>query len=349
MILRSGARLSAVQIACQTYGHLSQARDNAIVVLHGLTADQHAAGPVRDETGKSGWWDAAIGPGKAIDTDRFFVIVPNVIGGSGGSTGPGSDNPATGRPYGLDFPVVTVADMAQAHLALLDHFGIDRLHGTVGGCLGGFQVMEILAAAPKRAGKAVIISATARTSAHNTALWAVLRAAIRSDPNWRGGDYYGGAAPSDGLGLLAMTGALFWMSREGLEQRFGVVTLTQEPRYTLEPDFAVEAFLNTVKANAGMGRLDANSLIYLTRAIDYFDLARDAGSLAQALQGVCDPVLLVSYASDWRYPAAEMAEIAEALPAGTTCDHVELDSPMGHGAFLYQFESLEPVLRRFLG
>ncbi len=339
--LQSGERLAELEIACETYGRLSPARDNAILVLHGLTADQHAAGG-------SGWWDVAIGPGKAIDTDKYYVVSPNVIGGARGSTGPGSPDPANGKPFGLRFPVVTVGDMARAHLALLDRFGIERLHMAVGGCLGGFQVLELLTAAPERVGKAAILSATARTSAHNTALWAVLRAGLKSDPNWNGGDYYEGPAPKDGLGLLAMTGALFWMSRDTLQQRFGIRTSKDAPRYTLEPDFAVEEFFDTVRANAPKGRLDANSLIYLTRAIDYFDLARDHGSLEAALAGVRCPVLLVSYALDWRYPSDEIALIGDALPADVECDHVVLDSTMGHGAFLYEFESLRPVLSRFV-
>ncbi|SHM32620.1 homoserine O-acetyltransferase MetX [Roseibium suaedae] len=346
--LQSGAVLPEVQIACQSYGHLNEARDNAVLVLHGLTSDQHAAGASSGPAGKPGWWDVAIGPGKAIDTDRYFVIVPNVLGGACGTTSPASRNPSTGRPYGLRFPVITLADMARAHAVLLDALGIAKLHATIGGCLGGFQVLEMLASCPARTGKSVIISATARTSAHNTALWAVLRAALMSDPNWRGGDYYDGPSPSDGLGLLAMTGALFWMSRETLENKFGVAPMSGVPRYTMEPDFAVEQFLNSVKGNASKGRLDANSLIYLTRAIDYFDLARDAGTLEQALKGVQDPVLLVSYASDWRYPVEEMDRIAQALPTGVLHRHLTLDSAMGHGAFLYEFESLSPALSEFL-
>ncbi|MBD8891266.1 homoserine O-acetyltransferase MetX [Roseibium litorale] len=346
--LQSGAVLPDVQIACQSYGHLNEAQDNAVLVLHGLTSDQHAAGASSGPARKPGWWNAAIGPGKAIDTDRYFVIVPNVLGGAGGTTSPAAQNPSTGRPYGLSFPVITLADMAKMHAALLDALGIEQLHATIGGCLGGFQVLEMLAACPARTGKSVIISATARTSAHNTALWAVLRAALMSDPNWRGGDYYNGPGPSAGLGLLAMTGALFWMSRETLERRFGIAPVSGVPRYTMEPDFAVEQFLNSVKENASKGRLDANSLIYLTRAIDYFDLARDAGSLQLALKGVQNPVLLVSYASDWRYPVEEMAEIAKALPENVPHQHLTLESTMGHGAFLYEFESLRPALSEFL-
>lgn len=339
-------RTLPVEVVFETYGDLSPARDNAVLVLHGLTADHHAAGAPRAEGGKSGWWDAAIGPGKALDTDRLCVICPNVVGGAA-STGPSSIDPATGRPYGLTFPVVTVADMVAAQIKLADALGIGRFHTVIGGCLGGFQVLEWLARAPERVDRAVVISATAKTSAHNTALWAVLRAAILSDPAFNDGQY-GNSQPAAGLGLLAMTGALFWMSRETLESRFGTRTVDgKAPRYTLEPDFAIEALLNRVRENAAQGHLDANSLIYLTRAIDYFDMARDHGSLETAFRDVTSPLLLVSYASDWRYPTEEMAEIAAAMPDGTV-QHEVLESPLGHGAFIYEFQTLAPLLTTFM-
>ena len=291
----------------------------------------------------------AIGPGAPLDTDRFFILCPNVLGGSGGSTGPRSLDPATGRPYGLRFPVVTVADMVAAQIGLMDALGIARIHAVVGGCLGGFQTLEWMIQAPDRIGRAVVISATPRTSAHSTALFSVLRAALMSDPAWNGGDYYEGPPPDAGLGLLGITGALFWMSRETLQRKFGCATIDDRPvRYTLEPDFAVEGFLDTVRLNATRGNLDANSLIYLTRAVDYFDVARDHGSVAAALAGQTAPVLLVSYGTDWRYPPDEVDAIRLALPARVQAHHAVLDSPVGHGAFLYDFANLAPILRDFL-
>jgi homoserine O-acetyltransferase len=348
--LVSGPVLEDVEIAYETYGTLSRERDNAILLLHGLTADQHASGPPWHGGAKAGWWNQAVGPGLAIDTDRFFVICPNVLGSFGGSTGPMSLDPATGRPYGMRFPVVTIADMVAAQRSLLDALGIARLHAIVGGCMGGFQALEWMSRFPGRVGSTVLISATARTNTHNTALWSVLRAAIMSDPAWNGGDYYDGPAPDAGLGLLAMTGALFWMSRDALQDKFGLRTIENRPlRYTLEPEFAIEDFLARVRRNAAAGNLDANALIYLTRAIDYFDLSREAGSVAAALAGYASPLLLISYATDWRYPPQEMEEIRAALvPRGIPVRHVTLDSPIGHGAFLYDFKSLEPVLADFL-
>lgn len=346
LALQSGAVLDGVEISFETYGTLSPERDNAVLLLHSLTADEHAAGPAGAGHLKPGWWNAAIGPGLALDTDRYFVIAAGALGGRR-STGPGSVDPATGRPYGLAFPVVTVADMVRADLALLDGLGIGRLHAVVGGCLGGFAALAFMALAPERAGRAVVIGATARTSAHNIALFNVLRAAVMADPAFRGGDY-GSEPPAVGLGLLAKVGALFWMSRETWQSRFGTASLGERPRYTLEPDFAAEDLLERVGSGATGGVLDPNAFIYLTRAMDYFDLARDHGSLQAAFADWHAPLLLVSYTSDWRYPPVEMAEIAAALPQDAPCRHLVLDSALGHGAFLYEFGTLAPELAAFL-
>ncbi|MCB8822130.1 homoserine O-acetyltransferase MetX [Microvirga rosea] len=348
--LTSGNVLPQVDLAFETYGTLSPDRDNAVLLLHGLTADQHAAGPPWHQGGRAGWWSQAIGPGLAIDTDRFFVICPNVIGSFGGSTGPMSPDPTTGRPYGMRFPVITIADMVAAQRQLLNQIGITRLYAVIGGCMGGFQALEWMSKYPDQVESSVLISATARTSTHNTALWSVLRAALTSDPAWNRGDYYDGPPPNAGLGLLAMTGALFWMSRDTLQSKFGLRTIEDRPlRYTLEPEFAIEEFLARVHHNASAGNLDANALIYLTRAIDYFDLSREYGSVAAALGRFTSPLLLVSYSADWRYPPQEMDEIRVALaPRAVPVRHEVLNSAIGHGAFLYDFASLEPLLADFL-
>ncbi|HEX2526087.1 MAG TPA: homoserine O-acetyltransferase [Geminicoccus sp.] len=346
--LTGGGRLVDLQVAYESYGTLAPARDNVVLVLHGLTADQHAAGPPWMEGGKAGWWDVVIGPGKPLDTDRFFVICPNVLGGSGGTTGPASTD-ATGQPYGSRFPVVTIADMVELQRVFLDELGIERVHAAVGGCMGGFQVMEWLARHPQRIGRAVLISATPSTTTHNLALWSVLRTVLQSDPAFRNGDYYDGPAPDTGVGLLAMVGALFWMSRETLQRRFGLRTADgTPPRYTIEPDFAIEHFLHGIRQSAA-GRLDANSFIHLTRAIDYFDLSRDHGSIEQAFARATAPALLVSYRSDWRYPPEDIELLHIAMSrAGLPSRHVVLDSPVGHGAFLYDFASLAPILAEFV-
>ena len=349
LTLAGGGTLPEVSVAFETYGTLNAARDNAVLVLHGLTSDQHAAGPAWHDGGKPGWWDRAIGPGRAIDTDRFYVISVNALGGAGGGTGPGSIEPGTGRRYAMRFPVITIADMVQQQHRLMDALGIGRLHATLGGCMGGFQVLEWLCLAPERAGRAVIISATPRVSTHTIALWSVLRAALMSDPAWNGGEYYDGPAPDNGIGLLAAIGALFWMDRYTLAAKFGLRTVAGAPaRPTLAPQFAVEKFLQDVRTSAA-GKLDPNTMIYLTRAMDLFDLTRDRPALADQFARVRDPVLLVSYKHDWRYPPAEMAELEDAFrAAGVVCQHATLPDPAGHGAFLFAFDSLAPILSAFM-
>lgn len=348
LTLDSGAVLPRVDVAYETYGKLNAAADNAILVLHGLTGTQHAMG-LSPETGRPGWWDSAIGPGKAIDTDRYFVVSPNALGSYGGSTSAASPDPETNLPYGSRFPIVTIGDSVESQALLADKLGIARFHSVLGGCFGGFQAMEWMARYPDRVDSSVVISATPRTSAHNTALWSVLRAAIRSDPNWNGGNYYTGNAPDAGLGLAAMFGALFWMSREVFESKFGLRRIEgDEPLFGFEPEYAVEEFLEGVSRNAA-GRIDANALFYLTRAIDYFDMGRGHADLAAAFARYTSPSLLISYTGDWRYPAADMEEIAMALRQNNTpCRHDTLDSPAGHGGFLYDSERLRPVLQKFL-
>lgn len=346
--LACGKTFTEFDVAYETYGTLNPQRDNAILVLHGLTGTQHAAGPA-DSGDRPGWWDAAIGPGKAFDTDRYFVVSPNALGSYGGSTSAASRNPESNRAYGSEFPIVTIGDSVESQALLADKLGISSFHAIAGGCFGGFQAMEWMARHPDRIGRSIIISATPRTSAHNTALWSVLRAAIRSDANWNGGDYYEGPAPDAGLGLGAMFGALFWMSRDVFESKFGLQRISgDEPEYGFEPEYAVEAFLEGVSRNAA-GRIDANALLYLTRAIDYFDMSRGKASLAEAFASYVAPTLLVSYTNDWRYPADDMQEIADALDAnGTACRHETLDSPAGHGGFLYDTDRLAPLLTEFL-
>ena len=348
LTLDSGAILPRIDVAYETYGDLNADADNAILVLHGLTGTQHAMG-VSAETGRPGWWDATIGPSKAIDTERYFVVSPNALGSYGGSTSAASPDPETNLPYGSRFPIVTIGDSVESQVRLADKLGIPRFHSIMGGCFGGFQAMEWMARHPDRVGSSVVISATPRTSAHNTALWSVLRAAIRSDPNWNGGNYYSGSTPDAGLGLAAMFGALFWMSREVFESRFGLRRIQgDEPEYGFEPEYAVEEFLEGVSRNAA-GRIDANALLYLTRAIDYFDMTSGHADLAAAFARYAAPTLLISYTGDWRYPAAEMEDIAVALRQnGTACRHDTLDSPAGHGGFLYDTERLQPLLHDFL-
>jgi homoserine O-acetyltransferase len=347
--LQSGRNLPAYDIAYETYGALNRDRSNAVLVCHGLTADAHAAGKHSEDDNRPGWWDTAIGPGKALDTNRFFIVCSNVIGGCGGSTGPSSIEPGTGRPYGLRFPVVTIRDMVDAQARLADGLGIQRFHTVVGGCMGGFQVMKWMARHPKRLAHAIIIGATPRTTAHNLGLWEVFRQAIMRDPNFNHGDYYDGEGPCSGFGLAQMFGMMVWMSREVMAKRFGLRLIDgKDPSYSIEPEFEFQAFLHKIGANAGT-RFDANTLIYLTKAMDYFDMSRGRGSLAEAFEETTAKTLLVSYASDWRYPPAEMNETRVALEAnGVEVRHEILESHFGHGAFTYDSERILKVIKSFV-
>lgn len=346
--LDCGRQLLNPRIAYEAYGSPNPDASNAVLVCHGLTTTQHAAGLSPVDAGRAGWWDTAIGPGKAIDTSRYWVVCSNVLGGFGGSTGPGTPEPTTGRPYGMRFPLVTVADMVRAQRRLADTLGIARFRAVVGGCLGGFQVLEWLRQAPARVGAAVVISAGPWVSAHTIALWRVLSEAIRMDPAWRDGDYYGHAPPSAGMRLATRVGALFWMTRGEMERRFARRRVSGPGlSYGFDRDFEVEAFLGRVGTGAAE-RIDANSFLYLMRAMSYFDLGREAG-LDRVFKDVDCPVLLVSYASDWRYPPEETALLARPLrAAGSTVWHHVLDSPFGHGAFVYDFKGLGPLLRAFI-
>ncbi|HEX3864714.1 MAG TPA: homoserine O-acetyltransferase [Stellaceae bacterium] len=346
--LECGATLESVDIAYEIYGELNASHSNAVLLCHGLTADQHAVSTQDANGNRPGWWDKAIGPGRALDTSRYCVISTNSLASFGGSTSPASIDPQTGQPYGMRFPFVTMADMADAQAGFADALAIDRFQAVVGGCMGGFQVLEWLLRHPQRLQRAVVISATPRTSTHNTALWHVMREAIRRDPDWRGGDYYDGRPPLAGIGMLAMFGALFWMDRATLDARFGLKTVGNRPlSYGFQSEFEIEAFLDRIAGNA-TARLDANALIYLTRAIDYFDISRNHRDLKETMQAVTTPTLFVSYTGDWRYPSVEIEDMHQALKAaGGNSTHAVFDSAWGHGGFLQEPEKLEALFHAF--
>lgn len=349
--LISGKTLPGISLAYETYGQLNEAGDNAVLLCHGLTATAHAAGKANRPGHQDGWWDMAIGPGKALDTNRWFIVCIGALGGFGGSTGPASINPETKRPYGLSFPVVTITDMVSAMKLLTDFLAIKRYHCLIGGCMGGFQVLDWLVRYPEKAGSAIVIGATARTSAHSLALWEVIRRAITIDPDFHGGDYYDRKAPKAGISLGTMFGMLIWMSRDVMENKFGraLAEGRQQPAYTLEPEFAIQKFLSTIEETA-RGPFDPNSFIYLTKAMDYFDLERDHTTLESAFSKVKGKTLLVSYDSDWRYPQEEVDKIRLALEANLApVDHHCLHSAFGHGAFLYDFHNgLDKLISNFL-
>ncbi len=349
MQLTGGRSLPGVEIAYESYGKLNPAGNNAILICHGLTSDQQV---IADETASDttpGWWQAVVGPGLAIDTDRFFVVSSNALGGFSGSTSPASLNPETGQPYGMNFPVITIADMVDAQRQLAEHLGIQSFHTVIGGCMGGFMVLEWLCRYPQMVNRAVLISTSPRVSTYTQAMWAVMRNAIQLDPAWNNGQYYGCGVPAAGLGLMAKIGALFWMGHETMEKKFDPLPIhAGQAHHTMEPDFAVETFLEGVGDRAS-NRIDANSLLYLMRAMDYFDLARDYGSLERALAGTMGETLLISYASDWRYPSSALDLVRLALEeTGAKVEHQVLESDFGHGAFVYDTKTIAPILIDFL-
>lgn len=349
LTLECGAELGPYTLTYEEYGPAEAKRNRAILICHGLTSTAHAAGLHRPNDQKPGWWHQTVGPGKAIDTNKYYVVCSNVLGGFGGSTGPASLDPATGRPFGLSFPVITMADMVQAQVRLADHLGIERFACVMGGCMGGFQVLEWLASHPARLGSAVVISSAARVSAHTLALWEVIREAIKRDPAFKGGDYYGGDGPRSGMGLTTMFGMMIWMSKEVMEQRFGLNTIGERPpELSLEPQFAIQDFFQKLGQGGG-GEIDPNSLIYLTKAMDFFDLSRGREDLSQAFEGCGAKALLVSYNSDWRYPPSDSEELCQAmLQAGMEARHLELQSDFGHGAFIYDTQGVGKAIADFL-
>ncbi len=349
--LESGKCLPQITMAYETYGQLNVNKDNVILLCHGLTATAHAAGKSPEPGYLDGWWDMAIGPGKVLDTNRWFIICISALGGFGGSTGPASINPETDTPYGLSFPVITIGDMVNSMKQLTDYLDIGRYHCLIGGCMGGFQVLEWLARYPEMVGSSIVMGATARTSAHNLALWEVLRRVMALDPNFNNGDYYDKEFPSAGVSLGTMFGMLIWMSREVMEDKFGLALADnkQKPDYTLEPEFAIQNFLGSIENNP-KGSFDPNGFIYLTKAMDYFDLERNYGSLSKAFSNVRNKTLLVSFDSDWRYPKKEMDKIRLALKHNKApVEHHCLHSTFGHGAFLYDFHNgLDLLIKEFL-
>ncbi|GAA4215479.1 homoserine O-acetyltransferase [Sphingomonas endophytica] len=347
--LDGGALLAPVEIAYETYGTLAADGGNAMLVCHALTGDQHLAS-AHPRTGKPGWWQRMVGPGKPIDTDRYFVICTNVLGSCMGSTGPASTDPTTGRPYAMTFPVITIRDMVRAQALLLDHLGVARLMAVVGGSMGGMQALSWAATFPDRVEKCVVIASTARHSAQNIAFHEVGRQAVMADPNWRGGDYYDGDPPAAGLAVARMAAHITYLSEAGLTEKFGRrLQARAQKSFGFDADFQVESYLRH-QGLAFTDRFDANSYLYITRALDYFDLAEEHGGLlANAFRGTATRFCLVSFDTDWLYPTAESRSIVHALmAAGAPASYVELSSPFGHDAFLLDSPELDRVIHGFL-
>jgi homoserine O-acetyltransferase/O-succinyltransferase len=344
--LDGGVLLSPVEIAYETYGDPA---NPAILICHALTGDQHVASehPI---TGKSGWWTRMVGEGKPIDPARHFIVCANVLGSCMGSSGPATTNPATGQPWGMAFPVITIRDMVRAQAMLLDHLGVDSLT-IVGGSMGGMQVLSWAATFPERVTKAVVIASTARHTAQNIAFHEVGRQAIMADPKWRSGDYYGEHdPPAAGLAVARMAAHITYLSEAGLTEKFGRKLQAREAKtFGFDADFQVESYLRH-QGLSFTDRFDANSYLYITRAMDYFDLAEEHGGLlADAFKGTKTRFALVSFDTDWLYPTAESRTIVQALnAAGAAVSFVELSSPFGHDAFLLDSPELNRVVDGFL-
>jgi homoserine O-acetyltransferase len=369
--LDCGRELHPVRVAYETYGTLSPRRDNVILVCHALSGDAHAAGfsavpaeagtrdgfAAEDRDGAAGaalgWWDGMIGPGKAFDTDRFFVVSTNLLGGCRGTTGPSSVDPATGRPYGPDFPVLTVADMVRTERAFLDVLGIERLAAVAGGSLGGMQALEWAILYPDQVDAVVVIASTHALHPQGVAWNAIARESIMRDPGWQGGHYYGtGRTPDAGMGVARMVGHVTYLSAPALHEKFGRrLQFADDIRYTItEPEFEVENYLRH-QADSFVKRFDANTYLTMSRALTYFDLARQygSGSLTRALGGVSARTLLIAFSSDWLYPPAGAQEIDAALRAnGRPAELHVIDAPYGHDCFLLEEERQTPIVRRFL-
>ncbi|HXF54832.1 MAG TPA: homoserine O-acetyltransferase [Hyphomicrobiaceae bacterium] len=348
--LDCGQELAPFSVAYQAYGKLNAARSNAILICHALTGDQHVAN-VHPVTGKPGWWETMVGPGKPIDTDRFFVICPNIIGGCMGSTGPASINPRTGQPYGLDFPVITIGDMVEAQARLLDHLEIPDLFAVTGGSMGGMMVLEWAARYKHRVFSAIPIATAARHSSQNIAFHEVGRQAVMADPDWCEGRYLEfGRVPKRGLAVARMAAHITYLSEEALQRKFGRNLQDRERRtFSFDADFQVESYLRH-QGSTFVDRFDANSYLYITRAMDYFDLAAEHGDvLANAFKGTKTRFCVVSFTGDWLYPTRESKEIVHALNAvAANVSFVEIESDKGHDAFLLDEPELFSTVRGFL-
>ena len=346
----SGAVLAPLTIAYQTYGALNAAKSNALLVCHALTGDQHV-GNLHPVTGRPGWWETMVGPGRPFDTDRFFVICPNVLGGCMGSTGPASINPETGEPYGLDFPIVTIADMVRAQALLIDHLGIDMLFCVAGGSMGGMQVLQWAATYPDRLFAALPIATATRHSSQNIAFHEVGRQAVMADPDWRGGRYLvAGTRPTKGLGVARMAAHITYLSETALQRRFGRNLQDRSARtFSFDADFQVESYLRH-QGTIFVERFDPNSYLYMTRAMDYFDLAADyGGSLANAFKDSRTRFCVVSFTSDWLFPTRDSRAIVRALNAGgASVSFVEIETDRGHDAFLLDVPDFVDTTRGFI-
>ena len=351
LALDSGASLSPVNVGYMTYGSLNADRSNAILICHALTGEQYVASehPI---TGKPGWWERIVGPGKLVDTDKYFVICSNVLGGCLGTTGPWEVNPETGKPWGLDFPVITIRDMVRVQAALLDHLGVENLFAVIGGSMGGMQTLEWLTTFPEKLHSAIILASAARHTAQNIAFHEVGRQAVMADPNWQEGRYYEHAAkPDKGLAVARMTAHITYLSEDALTKKFGRNLQSRDSvTFGFDADFQVESYLR-YQGSTFVDRFDANSYLYITRAMDYLDIAgRHDGRLADAFRGASHVrCCVISFSSDWLYPTDENKRVVHAMnAAGVPVSFADITSPHGHDAFLLEEPEMDQMLEGFI-
>lgn len=351
MVLDCGRKLGPITIAYETLGELDRDKSNVVLVFHALTGDSHVAGYYSDSDDKPGWWDNMVGPGKGIDTDKYFVVCSNVLGGCMGSTGPSSINPETGRPYGLDFPMVTIADMVRAQKALMDHLGIKRILSMIGGSMGGMQVLQWCIQYPEMVVSAIPLATTMRHSALAIAFNEVARQAIIADPNWKGGNYFEGPAPNLGLSVARMIGHITYLSDEAMRRKFGRRLQDREDlSFNFDGDFQVESYLHYQGAKF-VERFDANSFLYITKAADYFDLTRQNGqkSAVDAFSRTRARFMVISFTSDWLYPTYQSRAMVKAMKKnGLDVSFCEIEAEWGHDAFLVSNERLASIVRGFI-
>lgn len=349
LVLKSGARLEAYQLAYETYGTLNAARSNAVLVCHALNASHHVAGVYADDPDNVGWWDNLIGPGKPLDTDRFFVVGVNNIGGCHGSTGPASINPATGSQWGADFPVVTVEDWVEAQARLATRLGIQRFAAVMGGSLGAMQALQWAISQPQRIGHAIVIAAAPKLSTQNIAFNEVARQAITTDPDFHGGNFYSrGVVPRRGLRIARMIGHITYLSDDAMAEKFGRELREGVYKFNFDVEFQVESYLR-YQADKFADRFDANTYLRITKALDYFDpAAAYGGNLSTALEQAGAGFLVVSFTSDWRFTPARSREIVKALlDNGLDASYAEIDAPHGHDAFLMEDPRYHNVIRAY--
>ena len=347
--LDNGTRLGPIDVQFETYGRPTSQRDNVILLCHAFSGDAHAAGYHADDDRYPGWWNEMVGPGKAFDTDRFFVVCTNVLGGCQGTTGPGSIDPATGSPYGMSFPFVTIADMVRVQRMLLDRLEVPKLCAVAGGSMGGMQVLEWAVRYPEFVERAIVFASAARLTAQGIAFNAVGRNAIMSDPNWRGGAYYGRPQPTDGLAIARMIGHITYLSAEAMGTKFGRRLRERAPAgMELDDRFEVESYLE-YQGQKFVDRFDANTYIYLTKAMDRFDLGAGRGGLESALERVKSSVLILAYSSDWLFPTVQSKELVYALArARKDVSFTEIASSYGHDSFFLESSVQTELVAAFL-